>query len=88
MRIFAWGWGRWILWWRRLDGVPRAKGLTGGLLGDVNADGQVDLADALAVALYLIDPSITPPNNGDIHLGDVNADGPAYDRRRAADCGL
>ena len=58
-----------------LDRVPRAKGLTGGLLGDVNADGHVDLADALAVALHIIDPSITPPNNGDIQLGDVNADG-------------
>ena len=58
-----------------LDGVPRAKGLSGGLLGDVNADGQVDLADALAVALYIIDPSIVLPNNGAIHLGDVNADG-------------
>ena len=58
-----------------LDSVPRAKGLSGGILGDVNADGQVDLADALAVALYIIDSSITPPNNGDISLGDVNADG-------------
>ena len=58
-----------------LDGAPRAKGLTGRILGDVNDDGQVDLADALAVALYIIDPSITPPNNGDISLGDVNADG-------------
>ena len=35
----------------------------------------MDLADALAVALYIIDSSITPPNNGDINLGDVNADG-------------
>ena len=58
-----------------LDSVPRAKVLSGGILGDVNADGQVDLADALAVALYIIDPSIAPPNNGDISLGDVNADG-------------
>ena len=58
-----------------LDSAPRAKGLSGGILGDVNADGQVDLADALAVALYLIDSSITPPNNGDISLGDVNVDG-------------
>ncbi|MXW80293.1 MAG: hypothetical protein F4Z57_15185, partial [Gemmatimonadetes bacterium] len=33
------------------------------------------LADALVVALYIIDSSITPPNNGDISLGDVNADG-------------
>ena len=55
--------------------VPRAKRLSGGILGDVNADGHVDLADALAVALHIIDPSITPPNNGDIQLGDVNADG-------------
>ena len=58
-----------------LASAPRAKVLIGGILGDVNADGQVDLADALAVALYIIDPSITPPNNGDISLGDVNADG-------------
>ena len=58
-----------------LDSAPRAKGLSGGIWGDVNADGQVDLADALAVALYIIDSSITPPNNGDISLGDVNADG-------------
>ena len=58
-----------------LASAPRAKVLTGGILGDVNADGQVDLADALAVALYIIDPSITPPNNGDINLGDVNSDG-------------
>ena len=57
-----------------LDSAPRAKVLTGGILGDVNNDGQVDLADALAVALYIIDSSITPPNNGDISLGDVNAD--------------
>ena len=27
------------------------------------------------MALYIIDSSITPPNNGDISLGDVNADG-------------
>ncbi|MDE2812133.1 MAG: T9SS type A sorting domain-containing protein, partial [Gemmatimonadota bacterium] len=58
-----------------LDRALRAKMLTGGILGDVNDDGQVDLADALAVALYIIDSSITPPNNGDISLGDVNADG-------------
>ena len=58
-----------------LASALRAKVLSGGILGDVNADGQVDLADALAVALYIIDSSITPPNNGDISLGDVNADG-------------
>ena len=57
-----------------LDSALRAKVLTGGILGDVNNDGQVDLADALAVALYIIDSSIMPPNNGDINLGDVNAD--------------
>ena len=58
-----------------LDSAPLAKVLTSGILGDVNNDGQVDLADALAVALYIIDSSIAPPNNGDISLGDVNADG-------------
>ena len=43
--------------------------------GDVDANGQVDIFDALLVGLYSLDPSITIPNNGDISLGDVNRDG-------------
>ena len=56
-------------------GPARMKVATGGILGDVNNDGQVDEFDVLYVALYSKDPSITLPNNGDISLGDVNGDG-------------
>ena len=56
-------------------GGARMKLATGGVLGDVNNDGQVDLADVLFVMLYSADPSIMLPNNGDISLGDVNEDG-------------
>ena len=56
-------------------GPARMKVATGGILGDVNNDGQVDAFDVLYVALYSKDPSITLPNNGDISLGDVNGDG-------------
>ncbi len=57
------------------DGKARMKVATGGILGDVNNDGQVDEFDVLYVALYSKDSSITLPNNGDISLGDVNGDG-------------
>ena len=57
------------------SGSPRMKLAAGGLLGDVNNDGQVDAFDALYVLLYSEDSSITLPNNGDISLGDVNGDG-------------
>ena len=43
--------------------------------GDVDANGQVDIFDALLVGLYSLDPSIVIPNDGDISLGDVNRDG-------------
>ena len=56
-------------------GPARMKVATGGILGDVNNDGQVDAFDVLYVALYSKDPSITLPNHGDISLGDVNGDG-------------
>ena len=54
---------------------PRMKRMAGGILGDVDNDGQVDAFDALYVALYSENPSITLPNNGDISLGDINGDG-------------
>ena len=57
------------------EGAPRMKLAAGGVLGDVNNDGQVDLLDLLFVMLYSTDPSIMLPNNGDISLGDVNEDG-------------
>ena len=56
-------------------GKARMKVATGGILGDVNNDSQVDEFDVLYVALYSKDPSITLPNHGDISLGDVNGDG-------------
>ena len=47
----------------------------GGILGDVDNNGRVDLADALLVVAYSINASTVIPNNGDISLGDVNKDG-------------
>ena len=58
-----------------VEELPRGKALTCGILGDVNSDGQVDLADALLVVVFNLDPSITAPNNGNIGLGDVTNDG-------------
>ena len=57
------------------EGTPRMKLAAGGVWGDVNNDGQVDLSDVLFVMLYSADSSIMLPNNGDISLGDVNEDG-------------
>ena len=57
------------------SGSPRMKRAAGGILGDVNNDGQVGASDAYYVALYREDSSITLPNNGDISLGDLNKDG-------------
>ena len=54
---------------------PRMKLATGGILGDVTNDGQVNVSDALYVSLYIQNPSVVLPNNGDITLGDVNGDG-------------
>ena len=57
-----------------LASLPRGKMAPGGLLGDVDGNGRVDLSDALLVASYIEDPSLSIPN-GDITLGDVNRDG-------------
>ena len=57
-----------------LAGLPRGKVAGGGLLGDVDGNGRVDLADALLVASYSEDPTLSL-GNGDITLGDVNGDG-------------
>ena len=56
-------------------GGARMKRAAGGVLGDVDGNGEVDIADALFVAMYSLDPSIVLPNNGDISRGDVNGDG-------------
>ena len=55
--------------------AARGKAAAGGILGDVNNDGEVDVSDALLVTLYSGDSSTVMPNNGDISLGDVNGDG-------------
>ncbi len=58
-----------------LSSLPRGKALAGGgLLGDVDGNGQVDLADALLVVSYSEDPTLSL-GNGDLSLGDVNGDG-------------
>ena len=57
------------------SGRARMKLVAGGILGDVNNDGQVDASDALYISLYSRNPSVVLPNNGDISLGDVNGDG-------------
>ena len=55
----------------RMKVVPTLEGM----LGDVNADGRVDLDDGLLVAMYGVDPSLSLPNSGELALGDVNCDG-------------
>ena len=57
--------------------VPTAKAASsgGGILGDVDNTGRVDIFDALLVAVYSANASLVMPNDGDISLGDVNADG-------------
>ena len=47
----------------------------GGILGDVDNNGRVDIDDALLVVAYSVNASTVMPNNGDISLGDVNEDG-------------
>ena len=56
-------------------GGARMKRAAGGILGDVDGNGQVDAFDALFVVMYSLDSSIVLPNNGDISRGDVNGDG-------------
>ncbi len=64
-----------------VDAAPRSyaagKVLSAGrMLGDVNNDAKVDIADALLVLLYTLNrDSFVVPNQGDITLGDVDKDG-------------
>ena len=56
--------------------IPPAKtASSGGILGDVNNTGEVNYFDFFLVLLYSYESSILMPNNGDISLGDTNADG-------------
>ena len=45
------------------------------ILGDVDNNGEVNILDALLVAMYSADASTAMPNGGEIALGDVNGDG-------------
>ena len=56
-------------------GLPRQKRATGGVLGDVDNDGQVDVSDVLYLLIYIMDDALILPTNGDLSLGDVNRDG-------------
>ena len=59
----------------RSDAAGKAAQVVG-ILGDVNNDNQVDIADALLVLLYTLERfSFVAPNQGNIFLGDVNQDG-------------
>ena len=55
--------------------IPREKAAASGLPGDVDNNGRVDIVDALLVATYIADNSVTMPNNGDISQADMNSDG-------------
>ena len=55
--------------------IPREKVAQSGVPGDVDNNGRVDLVDALLVATYIADNSVTMPNNGDISQADMNSDG-------------
>ena len=58
--------------------VSRGKAASGGLLGDVDNNGLVDIVDALLLMVHTLDldqPSVPVPTNADLSLGDVNRDG-------------
>ena len=71
----VWGMGPVEIEVQARDGVRMKVAQTQRLLGDVDNNGRVNIADALLVTAYSIDNSIAMPNNGDISLGDVNEDG-------------
>ncbi len=58
-----------------MGNIPREKVAQSGVPGDVDNNGRVDIVDALLVATYIADGSVTMPNNGDVSQGDMNDDG-------------
>ena len=56
-------------------GDARMKLTAGGVLGDVNGNGFLDVVDVLFVAMYSVDPSSLAAHIPNIALGDVDADG-------------
>ena len=55
--------------------VGRAKVVASGILGDVDNNGEVNLLDALLVAMYIANPASGLPEGINMALGDVNGDG-------------
>ena len=53
----------------------RAKVVANGILGDVDNNGEVNLLDALLVAMYIANPASGLPEGINMALGDVNGDG-------------
>ena len=51
-------------------GLPRMKVAAGGVLGDVNNDGQVDVSDALLVMMYLVLLDVAALDIGDLDWRD------------------
>lgn len=54
--------------------APVFAGLTGGILGDVDDNGRVDMMDGVWVTIYSKAPSFAFPDQVNISLGDINAD--------------
>ena len=59
----------------RTDAMGRGKAAVAGLLGDVDGDGRVDVADALVVAAYSVNATGLVPWGGDVDGdGEVNGE--------------
>ena len=59
----------------RTDAMGRGKAAVAGLLGDVDGDGRVDVADALVVAAYSVNATGLVPKGGDVDGdGEVNGE--------------
>ena len=53
--------------------APLTEPVPSGILGDVDNNGQVDIADGLLVAAYSVNPATALPNSGDVN-GDNQTD--------------
>ena len=59
----------------RTDAMGRGKAAVAGILGDVDGDGRVDVADALVVAAYSVNATGLVPQGGDVDGdGEVNGE--------------
>ena len=62
-------------WWRGRTRWDAGKAAVAGLLGDVDGDGRVDVADALVVAAYSVNATGLVPWGGDVDGdGEVNGE--------------